>query len=676
MHTVLFELGTEELPASELGIKDAFLALMQDALSTHRIDFTQIQVFFAPRRLAVLIHGIASKQTSVSELKRGPSVVAAYDQNGNLTKAALGFMQGLGISQEDLTTTTQGKGEYIAYMQTLPAQSTVSLLPQIIQKALDALPLSKKMRWGAQHYEFIRPVHWTVLMVDDQVIDAAFLGARTANITFGHRMHSPHAITINHAQDYEKVLHQHYVIADFDKRRAKICQDLHDLGVSLHAQVIMPDALIDEVCAITDYPCAHLASFDARFLALPQEALILTMQQDQRYFCLTQNHKLLPNFIFVANIDSKDSAQVIAGNEKVIRPRLSDVEFFFAQDKSLGLDAMHNVLSERVFADKLGNLAQKSVRVANLCTYIGRNLALDSSLCVQASKFAKADLMSALVGEMPELQGVAGGYYAHAMGLDVQVADAISEQYLPRFASDNLPATALGICLALADRVDSFVGIFAIHGAPTGSKDPFALRRLGIAILRLMARTTLSLDDVLHKAQLSYANDGIAIGDDKMGAMYKFLVGRYRALYEHHDTDVVLAALAKNEHLPFDIDARVVALQDFKHNSEKLAQNQKRMNNILKGVDIGTINPAHFTHSAEHDLYNALQSMHLVDAKNADDWTKNLAQFAVIDAPLSGFFDAVMVNDDNPIVRENRLALIGAISQKLHQVGDLGLLAP
>ena len=517
MSTILFELGSEELPPKSLKpLRDSLQASVESQLKDADISYDSLKVMAAPRRLSLLIEGISDKQPDRIEQKRGPAVKAAYDSEGKPTRAAEGFAKGLGIDVSELMTIETDKGDYIGYELTVQGQETTELLPNIFQNALDNLPIAKRMRSGASREEFVRPVKWLVLMQDDQVVPATIQGLQSGNQTLGHRYHSPEPMVIPHAKDYESVLEAAKVIVDFDRRQQLIVEAVQKLSDEVNAEAIVPQDLLDEVTALVDLPVALRASFEERFLQVPQEALISTMQADQKYFCLTDKEgKLQPYFIFISNIESKDPSQVVSGNEKVVRPRLADAEFFFLQDQKQPLIEMAESLKNRVFQDKLGTIWEKSERIAKLATFIARQLKehaiadyadIEVEQATRAAMLSKADLTSTLVGEFPELQGVAGTYYARLNGEPETIAAAIEEQYLPKFSGDVLPQTAIGICLALADRLDTLVGIFGIDQAPTGSKDPFSLRRSAIGVLRILIEKKLpiNLKELVEQAINNY----------------------------------------------------------------------------------------------------------------------------------------------------------------------------
>ena len=692
MSTILFELGCEELPPKSLKtLRDALQASVIEQLNESDISFDSIKAFAAPRRLALQIEGISEKQPDRTEEKRGPAIKAAFDAEGNPTRAAMGFAKGLGIEASELTTIKTDKGDYVGYVQTVQGQATTELLPAIFQTALDNLPIAKRMRSGSSRNEFVRPVQWAVLMQDDAVIDAPIQGHQTGNQTRGHRFHSPEYHTITHANDYEQLLDGLKVVADFDKRQAFIHNQVQALAAEVNADAIVPQSLLDEVTALVDFPIALRASFEPRFLQVPQEALISTMQADQKYFCLTDKEgKLQPYFIFITNIQSKDANQIIEGNEKVVRPRLADAEFFFLQDQKQPLFALTESLKTRVFQDKLGTIWEKSERIAKLAAFIaalmqqqGQQIDIDET--VRAGILSKADLASSLVGEYPELQGIAGTYYARLNNEPEAVAASLEEQYLPKFSGDVLPKTAVGICLALADRLDTLVGIFAIGQAPTGSKDPFSLRRSAIGILRILIEKQLPINLValVEQAIKGYSSgDGskIAKMDDTFTQVMAFLNSRYRAMYTEQgvSVDTIQAVQAINPHMPLDFDQRIRAVQTFSKlpQASMLADSNKRVANILaksEGTVADEVNASLLTEDAEKSLYQTVQQaqldvMPLLDTAN---YTQVLQTLVSLDAPLTQFFADVMVNSEDAALKANRLALLKQVRALFLTVADV-----
>ena len=692
MSTILFELGCEELPPKSLKpLRDALQASVTEQLTEADITFDSIKAFAAPRRLAIQIQGISDKQPDRSEQKRGPAIKAAFDSDGNPTRAAMGFAKGLGIEASELITINTDKGDYVGYEQVIHGQATTELLPAIFQTALDNLPIAKRMRSGASRNEFVRPVQWAVLMQDSTVIDATIQGHQTGTQTRGHRFHSPDYHTIAHANDYEQLLDGLKVVADFDKRQMLIKNQVKALADEVNADAIVPQDLLDEVTALVDFPIALRANFEARFLQVPQEALISTMQADQKYFCLTDKAgKLQPYFIFITNIESKDPNQIIEGNEKVVRPRLADAEFFFLQDQKQPLFALTESLKTRVFQDKLGTIWEKSERIAKLAAFIatlmqqqGRDISIDET--VRAAILSKADLASSLVGEYPELQGIAGTYYARLNGEPEAVAASLEEQYLPKFSGDVLPKMPIGICLALADRLDTLVGIFAIDQAPTGSKDPFSLRRSAIGILRILIEKQLPINLValVEQAIKGYStSDGskIAKMGDTFTQVMAFLNSRYRAMYTEQgvSVDTIQAVQAINPHMPLDFDQRIRAVQSFSKVSQAsmLADSNKRVANILAKSEVSVadnVDESLLSEPAEQELYKAVQQAQkaVKPLLETADYTQVLQTLVSLDAPLTQFFADVMVNSEDAALKNNRLALLKQVRALFLTVADI-----
>ncbi len=692
MSTILFELGCEELPPKSLKpLRDALQASVTEQLNDAEIGFDSIKAFAAPRRLAIQIEGISDKQPDRSEQKRGPAIKAAFDADGNPTRAAMGFAKGLGIEASELITINTDKGDYVGYEQVIHGQATTELLPKIFQTALDNLPIAKRMRSGASRNEFVRPVQWAVLMQDDAVIGATIQGHQTGNQTRGHRFHSPEYHEITHANDYEQLLDGLKVVADFDKRQTLINNQVKALADEVNADPIVPQDLLDEVTALVDFPIALRANFELRFLQVPQEALISTMQADQKYFCLTDKAgKLQPYFIFITNIESKNPNQIIEGNEKVVRPRLADAEFFFLQDQKQPLFALTESLKTRVFQDKLGTIWEKSERIAKLAAFIatlmqqqGRDINVDET--VRAAILSKADLASSLVGEYPELQGIAGTYYARLNDESEAVAASLQEQYLPKFSGDVLPQTPIGICLALADRLDTLVGIFAIDQAPTGSKDPFSLRRSAIGILRILIEKQLPINLValVEQAIKGYStSEGskIAKMGDTFTQVMAFLNSRYRAMYTEQgvSVDTIQAVQAINPHMPLDFDQRIRAVQTFSElpQAEKLADSNKRVANILAKSEVSvadTVDEALLSEPAEQALYQAVQQAQTAvkPLLETADYTQVLQTLVSLDAPLTQFFADVMVNSEDAALKNNRLALLKQVRALFLTVADI-----
>lgn len=684
-HTVLFELGCEELPPKSLkNLRDALKAETVKGLKDAGLAFDEILAYAAPRRLALKIVGVDAAQADTQKRFDGPAVQAAYDAEGKPTKALEGFMRGQGITADQVSTFQAGKVEKVCYLKDVKGQSLDALLPQILQAALDNLPIAKRMRSAASRTEFVRPVKWVLLLKDDQVIEASIQDHQASNISYGHRFHAPQAITLAHANDYLDALRQAKVIADFAERQAIIDEQVKTLADEVNAIAIVPADLRDEVTALVEWPVALRASFEERFLAVPQEALITTMQDNQKYFCLiNQDNKLQPYFITVSNIESKDPSQIIEGNEKVVRPRLSDAEFFYLQDQKQPLASRKEKLANMVFQAQLGTLWDKSSRIAKLAVALSAVTGAQAADSEKAALLAKCDLTSELVGEFPELQGIAGTYYARLEGENHEVAEALGEQYLPKFAGDVLPQTKTGTTLALADRLDTLVGIFGIGQAPTGSKDPFALRRSAIGILRLVIENNLdiSIEQLVDFALDAYAAVIPDHAKTRQDAA-NFLEGRYRAKYEDQgvDVDVIQAVQALSPKSPLDFDKRVNAVNHFRNLAEAAALSaaNKRVANILakETAAQGEVVEANLVEDAEKALYAELQAIGpIVQPLLANkDYTTALSKLAALRAPIDAFFDSVMVMAEDPALKANRLSILSQIRSLFTSIADISVL--
>lgn len=492
----LFELGCEELPSgSVLPLSKELAYNMKDALDKAQIAYEAIKSFATPRRLAILISKVAKEQPSQTTVKRGPAVAVAYDADGKPSPALLGFARSCGVGVDQLGRSKTDKGEWFIYESHSPGAPSETILPELVQQSLSALPIPKPMRWGAGDEEFSRPVHWAVMLWGKQIIKASVLGVATGRISYGHRFHHPQAVQIEHPGDYEQALYNASVVADFSKRRQLIVEQIEKTAAKARGHAVMPDELVTEVASIVEWPQALLAGFDPAFLEVPSEALIASMQSHQKCFALKdEKQQLMPLFITISNIESKKPEQVIAGNEKVMRARLSDAAFFFDQDKKQTLSRHLDAISKVIFQAKLGSLLDKSLRIQAIMEQFIQPLGLDREQAMRAAELSKCDLMTGMVGEFPELQGLMGYYYAKHDGEKLDVAIALNEQYLPRFSGDALPQSSLGFALSLADRLDTLVGIFAIGQKPTGMKDPFKLRRHALAIVRMLMNNPVALN--------------------------------------------------------------------------------------------------------------------------------------------------------------------------------------
>lgn len=684
-HTVLFELGCEELPPKSLKtLRDALQAETIKGLTDAGLNFATVEAYAAPRRLALKIVDVDGAQADTQKRFDGPALQAAYDSEGKPTKALEGFMRGQGIEADQVSTFQAGKVEKVCYYKDIKGQSLDELLPNILQTALDNLPIAKRMRSAASRTEFVRPVKWVVLLKDDQVIPATIQDHSASNVTYGHRFHAPEAITLDHVNDYLTALESAYVVADFSKRQTTIQQQVKQLADEVNATAIVPDDLLDEVTALVEWPVALRASFEERFLAVPQEALITTMQDNQKYFCLVNSEgKLQPYFITISNIESKDPTQIIEGNEKVVRPRLSDAEFFFLQDQKQPLASRKDKLANMVFQAELGTLWDKSLRIAKLASQIAILTHGDRAAAEQAGLLAKCDLTSELVGEFPELQGTAGTYYARLEGLPSEVADAIAEQYLPRFSGDVLPQTQTGTALALADRLDTLVGIFGIGQAPTGSKDPFSLRRAAIGVLRLLIEKELDLPLVeLTKIASENYHGKLREPVKAQHEALNFIEARYRAMYEDQGVaiDVIQSVQALSPKSPLDFDHRVKAVNHFKNlpEAQALAAANKRVANILakEGQIVGDVDTSLLVEDAEYALFNALQTVTPIvqPLLEAHNYTDALSQLASLREPIDAFFDNVMVMAEDQKLKANRLRLLAQLRGLFTAIADVSML--
>ena len=682
---LLVEIGTEELPPKALPtLSAAFTDGISQGLQAAGLTPAEVIAYAAPRRLAVWVKEVAAQQADQTIEKRGPAIKGAFDAEGKPTKAAEAFAASCGVNVADLGTLETDKGAWLVFRQTQAGQATPELLPAIVEKALASLPIPKRMRWGAGTAEFVRPVHWIVMLADNAVIDAEILGIKTGRESRGHRFHAPDAITLNSPADYAIQLGSASVVAKFEARRDMIKHKVEQLAKRLGGQAVMPEGLLDEVTALVEWPVPVAGKFEERFLDVPQEALISTMQDNQKYFALVDaNGKLISHFITVANIESRDEIQVAQGNERVIRPRFSDAEFFWTQDKKQPLASRAEQLKSMVFQQKLGTLYDKSQRVAQLAASIAQALNADQALATRAAELGKCDLVTNMVFEFTELQGIMGRYYALHDGEPAEVAQALDEQYMPRFAGDALPSTTTGTILALAERLDTLTGIFGIGQKPTGAKDPFGLRRAALGVLRLLIEKQLPLDLAVL---LDKAADGLSVQLGSKPATNEtldYVLERLKGYYQEQGINGALvdAVAALKVSQPLDFDRRVKAVAAFRQLSaaESLAAANKRISNILKKVD-GEL-PAQVDASllqlpAEQALAAAVQAQQAkVEPLFAQgDYEAALLSLAELREPVDKFFDDVMVMADDLALRNNRLALLNSLRSLFLRVADLSVL--
>lgn len=682
---LLIELGTEELPPKALhSLSASFTASIEQQLKDSELAFTSIKGLNSPRRLAVLVEGLQSEQADKIVEKRGPAVSVAFGADGQPTKAALGWARGNGIEIEQAERLSTDKGEWLLHKATEKGQSVTTLLQGFIDKALKQLPIPRPMRWGNSSHSFIRPVHQVTVLFGTDVVDLEVLGIKSSNQVTGHRFHHPELVTIESPARYIEQMADAHVLVDFEQRKAVIREQIEELAEQEKANPIMDEALLDEVASLVEWPVAHVASFEQGFLAVPKEALIYTMKDDQRYFPLqARNGELLSRFVFISNIESKDPAQVISGNEKVVRPRLADAQFFFTTDQKIPLSDRVKALHSVLFQKQLGTLGDKADRMSALAGDIAAQLNADVSAAKRAGLLAKADLMSNMVMEFPEVQGVMGMHYARIDGEPELVAEAIEAHYHPRFAGDTLPESTVGCAVALADKLDTLAGIFGIGQTPKGDRDPFALRRAAIGLLRILVEKALPLDLTrLVQSAVTQYGDKITATPELVTQIVDFLLGRFRAYYEEQGVpvDVIQAVLARRPTVAYDFDQRVQAVRSFKLNpqAEALAAANKRVGNILtkaeaEGTQLGAkVNADLLQEDAEKALYQALEAAK--QELSADDYDAALSRLAALRTPIDAFFDEVMVNADDTEVRNNRLALLADLRGQFLNIADISLL--
>jgi len=683
----LVELGTEELPPKALKtLSDAFTQGIAKGLADAGIAHGAIEPFAAPRRLAVRVRDLADAQPDKPVEKRGPAVKAAFDDAGNPTRALTGFATSLGVTPDQLDTLETDKGAWVVYRTVEQGKPTAELLPQLIEQSLAALPIPKRMRWGAHRTEFVRPVHWLVLLYGNKVIDTPVMGLTPGNQTRGHRFHCPKTLIVPTPNDYEVVLREEgRVIANFEERREVIRSGVAAIAEQEgNGKAVINAGLLDEVTALNEWPVPLLGRFEDRFLEVPAEALISSMEEHQKYFHVVDgNDRILPLFITVANLESRDPAQVVAGNEKVIRPRLADAAFFYETDRKTRLEDRIDRLKPIVFQEKLGSIYDKSVRVAALAKRIAEAIGSDPALAERAAMLAKTDLVTEMVLEFTDLQGIMGQYYAQHDGEPADVAKALNEQYMPRFAGDDLPTTLTGCAVAIADRLDSLVGLFGINQPPSGTRDPFALRRASLGVLRIIIERELPLDlqTCCEWAADNFSNLSEA---EVPTTVVDYMLERFRAHYEEQGigAEVYLAVHARRPTRPLDFDRRVKAVEAFRQlpEAQALAAANKRVSNILTkqgGGAIGeVVDNGLLQDAAEKTLAEqvAAQADKVVPLFEQGDYGAALSSLASLRTPVDRFFDEVMVMAHDDAVRNNRLALLNRLRNLFLRVADISLL--
>ena len=681
----LVEIGTEELPPKALKtLATSFADNVEAELNQAGLSFDKIEWFAAPRRLAVKVLNLATQQPSKEIEKRGPAVSAAFDSEGKPTKAAEGWARGCGITVEQAERIATDKGEWLVHRAKIEGQPTKNLLNDIVANALAKLPIPKPMRWADKTVQFIRPVHTVTMLLGDELIEGEILGVASARTIRGHRFLGEKEFDIQHADQYPQLLREKgSVVADFNERKAEILAKSQAKATALGGVADIEESLLEEVTSLVEYPNVLAAKFEERFLAVPAEALVYTMKGDQKYFPIyDKDGKLLPHFIFVSNINPEDPTAIIEGNEKVVRPRLTDAEFFFKTDLKQKLVDRLPRLETVLFQQQLGTLKDKTDRIEQLAGEIAKQIGADEAKAKRAGLLSKCDLMTNMVFEFTDIQGVMGMHYARHDGEDEEVAVALNEQYMPRFAGDELPKSLVASAVALADKFDTLTGIFGIGQAPKGSADPFALRRAALGALRIIVEKNLPLDleDLVKKSAALFGNK--LTNQNVVADVVDFMLGRFRAWYQDEGiaVDVIQAVLARRPTRPADFDARVRAVSHFRtlDSAEALAAANKRVANILAKAEgnIGAIDVALCVEPAEQVLAQSVLSL----AKEVQpliaqgEYTAVLDKLAGLRQPVDNFFDNVMVNAENAKLRQNRLAILNTLQGLFLQVADISLL--
>jgi len=683
---LLVEIGTEELPPTALlALSNAFCQEVEKRLRDSELNFSNIETYATPRRLALKILSLDEKQPDRLIDRFGPAVQAAFDEQGKPSKAAEGFARSCGVEVDQLQQKSDGKINKLFFSLNKTGEQTSSLIPEIINAALDALPIPKRMRWGSSREEFIRPVHWVVLLFGKVLISAKIIGLSTGTNTYGHRFLHPKPIKLNSTNDYPaKLINEGMVEPSFQIRKDLIKEQVLKEANAKNAKAIIDNDLLEEVTALVEWPVALTGNFDPAYLSVPKEALISSLTKHQKYFhLLDQNENLLPYFITISNLISKDPNQVIRGNEKVIGPRLSDAAFFFEKDKTQRLDSHLDTLKRVVFQNELGSLFDKSERVKSISLFIAEKLNLNTSQIIRAAELSKCDLLSNMVGEFADLQGIMGHYYADHDGEDKAVGLAIEEQYLPRFSGDLLPASEAGIVLALAERLDTITGLFGIGQPPSGSKDPFALRRSALGILRIILEKELPLDMLQCIAHSITTFDFLQANESLAQEIMDFIFDRLRAYYADLgiSTSVFLAVDAVRPNSPFTFNQQLNAVNHFSKLAEasSLAAANKRVANILSKLDsipAETVNDTLLKEPAEINLYKKLLHVEQQTAPliQKHKFQEALSEMASLQATLDDFFDSVMVNTDDLKLKQNRQALLHKIRLLFLQIADISFL--
>ncbi|MGB5445666.1 MAG: glycine--tRNA ligase subunit beta [Psychromonas sp.] len=683
---LLIELGTEELPPKSLRkLAESFASNVEAELIKAELSFDNVRWLASPRRLALIVTNLSAAQADKIVEKRGPAVNVAFDAQGQATKAAQGWAASNGITVEQAERLITDKGEWLLFKSEVKGLPVAQLIPEIAATALAKLPIPKPMRWGSASTQFIRPVHTVTMLFGGQLIQGELLGIESDRTIRGHRFLGDAEIVINHADQYQALLDDSgKVIVDYERRKAIIREQVEALAAHENGVAAIDDDLLEEVTSLVEWPVTLVGSFEEKFLAVPSEALISTMKDNQKYFpVLDKQGKLLPRFIFVSNIVSRDPAQVISGNEKVVRPRLADAEFFFETDKKKTLASRLESLSSVLFQQKLGTLKEKSERIANVAEDIAVQIKADSKHAYRAGLLSKTDLMTDMVMEFPDVQGIMGMYYAQHDGEANEVAIALNEQYLPRFAGDKLPTSLVACCVSLADKLDTLVGIFGIGQAPKGATDPFALRRAAIGLLRIITEKNLDLDIVVL-TEIAKAQYGHKLTNDNVVQdVVDFLFARFRATYQAngYSVELIQSVLDRRPTKPVDFEKRIQAVAKFQTLPEAapIAAANKRISNILakvKGEISADIDSSLLQEPAEIALSEILRSLELNLSPLFEklDYESALFELATLRAPVDEFFDNVMVMAEDQAVKQNRLAILARLRNLFLQVADVSVL--
>jgi glycyl-tRNA synthetase beta chain len=682
----LVEIGTEELPPKALPrLSRAFAAGLRNGLTRAGLTHGEVIAYATPRRLAVLVKELSVQQPDQEIERRGPALSAAFDADGNPTKAAEGFARSCGVSVGELGRLETDKGTWLAYHTVEKGRPAAELIPAVVEQSLAALPIPKRMRWGAGEAEFVRPVHWIVLLLGEEVIPAELFGIQAGRHTRGHRFHAPDPIYLGEAAAYAPLLEtEGRVLADFAARREAIRGQVEEAAAREGARAVMDEELLDEVTALVEWPVAVVGSFEERFLQVPQEALMSSMEEHQKMFPMVDaEDRLLPRFITIANIESRDPEQVRAGNERVIRPRLADAAFFWEQDGKTPLADRLEKLKDMVFQKKLGTLYDKTQRTMTLAAAIATELGGNPDHARRGAQLAKCDLLTNMVYEFPELQGIMGRHYALRDGEVAEVALAIDEQYMPRFAGDELASSVAGRAVGMADRLDTLVGSFAIGQRPKGDKDPLALRRAALGVLRTLVEGELELDLLDLLRQAAKGLEGTVDAGAAVTEVFEFMIDRLRAYYQDAgiQPDVFDAVAARRPTRPYDFHRRLHAVSQFRllPEAEALAAANKRIRNILRKAegDIPQeVDPSLLRDAAEQNLARAVEeaATDVTPLIAAADYAQALSRLARLRGAVDDFFDQVMVMVDEEALRNNRLALLKRLSEQFLMVADISRL--